>query len=117
MIFNRLCISCSNRQWELQRGRNSRGSKPRLVLEPARIGLVINPGIADEIVVDVAEPMARDTTELAIGALRVVDGAVAVTRPRGGAAISLAELARRHGPKRKPRRPMPRRHVVPRVAA
>jgi hypothetical protein len=111
MISGRLCISCSNRAWELRRGRNSRGTKPRLVLEPKRIGLVINPGGPNEIALDVAEPFARDSIELVIGSMRVVDGGVATTRPRGGHA--LAELARRHGPKRKPLRPMPRRHVVP----
>jgi hypothetical protein len=106
MISGRLCINCSNRAWELRRGRNSRGTKPRLVLDPKRIGLVINPGAAGEVAFDIAEPMARDSIELAIGALRVVDGGVAITQPRGGPALTLAELARRHGKKPTPKPPL-----------
>jgi hypothetical protein len=100
-----ICPSCYNRARELRIGRNSKGRPPRkLRLVPARIGLVIDPGGAGERYVEVAEAAARDTIELAIAALRVVDGAVAITRPRGGEAITIAELARRHGHGRHSRR-------------
>jgi hypothetical protein len=109
------CVSCYNRQREFISGRNAKGTPPSIVLKPARIGLVINPGEAGEVVIDVAEVAVLDSVELAVAAMRVVDGAVVFTRPRGGAAIDLAELRRRHGTKRPPRKPMPRRRVMPRT--
>jgi hypothetical protein len=117
MIGNRRCVNCYNREQEFGWGRNSRGTKPRLILKPARIGLVINAGDADEIAIDIAERLTLDCVEIAIGAMRVVDGRVAITRPQGGRAIDLAELARRHGPRRPPRKPIPRRHARTRAAA
>jgi len=99
------------------KGRNGKGTMPTLRLEPARIGIVINAGEPGAIVVDVAEPAARDSIELALGAMRLVDGTVTITRPRGGAAIDLATLARRHGPKKPPRKPLPRRRGAARARA
>jgi hypothetical protein len=95
MIGNRRCINCYNREMELVRGKNSKGRPPRkLRLGPARLGLVIDPGGAGERYVELAEPAVRDNIELLVAAMRVVDGAVAITRPRGGVpSVSIAELA------------------------
>jgi hypothetical protein len=100
MIGNRRCINCYNREREFVSGRNSKGRPPRkLRLVPARIGLVIDPGGAGERYLELAEPAVRDMLELGIAALRVVDGAVAITRARGGEAITVADLARQFSPK------------------
>jgi hypothetical protein len=113
MIGALRCVSCYNRQREFISGRNANGTPPSIVLKPARIGLVIHPGEASEVVIDIAEVAVLDTIELAVAALRVVDGSVAFARPRSGDAIDLVELRPRHGPKRKPkpRKPMPRRRA------
>jgi hypothetical protein len=95
MIGNRRCINCFNREREWRIGRNSKGRPPRkLRLVPARLGLVLDPGGAGERYLEIAEPAVRDVVELAIAALRVVDGAVAFCRPREDApAMTIAELA------------------------
>jgi hypothetical protein len=50
---------------------------------------------AAERYLEIAEPAVRDTIELAVVGLRVVDDDVAFCRPRGGsAAITVGELAR-----------------------
>jgi hypothetical protein len=71
------------------------GQAAALILTPARIGIIIDHVDGRIVVLDVVEPAARDNLEL----VRVVDGAVMITRPRGGAAMDLAELRRRHGPR------------------
>jgi hypothetical protein len=100
IIGGTLCPSCWNRARELRIGRNSKGRPPRkLRLVPARLGLVIDPAGAGERCSELAEPAVRDMLELGIAALRVVDGAVAITRARGGEAITVADLARQFSPK------------------
>jgi hypothetical protein len=100
IIGGTLCPSCWNRARELRIGRNSKGRPPRkLRLVPARLGLVIDPAGAGERYLELAEPAVRDMLELGIAALRVVDGAVAITRARGGEAITVADLARQFSPK------------------
>lgn len=95
MIGRRVCISCYNRQREFFSGRNAKGGRPRLVLEPVRIGVIVDPGGVGERYIEIAEPAVRDTIELAVGALRVVDGAVAITRPRGDVPpMTISELTR-----------------------
>jgi hypothetical protein len=95
------CPSCYNRARELRVGRNSKGHAPKkLRLVPARIGLVIDPGGAGERYIEIAEPAVRDSIEVAVAALRVVDGAVAITRPRGDVPpMTITELARMFGAK------------------
>jgi hypothetical protein len=96
MIHGRRCVNCYNREREWRIGRNSKGRPPRkLRLVPARLGLVLDPGGAGERYIELAESAVRDVVELAIAALRVVDGAIAFCRPRGDVpAMTITELAR-----------------------
>jgi hypothetical protein len=118
MIAGRRCVSCYNREIEFVRGSNRRGSTPALRLADHRIGVVVDAGGDAEEYVELAEPASLDALELAVGALRVVAGGIAIVPARGADAIGLADLARRYGRgRRKPKptrhKPMRRRHVMP----
>jgi hypothetical protein len=94
MIGNRLCISCSNREWEVRRGRNAKGSRPTISLPERRVGVIIDvdrPG--EQRRIDVVAEHAIDVAEIMAQILRVAVGKVAFTQATSGAGISLANFA------------------------
>jgi hypothetical protein len=94
MPGNRRCISCYNREREVKAGKNAKGTKPGLVLDPRRLGAILNYGAPDQRLVDLLDPLTQDTIELAVQVLRTVRGRVAFCRPRGGRqSISTIDLA------------------------
>ncbi len=94
IIHGTRCVSCYNRERELVAGRNAKGTKPTMApLLPRRVSIVLD-GKPVEVVAD----RAADTPEMMIAVMRVVPGRLIFTRARGGEAISLAEMIRRHRP-------------------
>jgi len=114
MIGNRLCISCSNREWEVRRGRNAKGSRPTISLPERRVGLIIDvdrPG--EERRIDVVAEHAIDLAELMVAILRIAVGKVAFAQATNGAAISLANFtAFMHGRLPPPTKPKPPRRLL-----
>jgi hypothetical protein len=94
MIGGRSCVSDWNREREVRIGKNGKGSKPTLVLEPRRLGVVIGYGEANQRYVEVRDDLTRDTVELALQILATVSGRVAFCKPRGGPSISTTDLSR-----------------------
>ena len=89
MIGNRLCVSCSNRQWEYRRGRNGKGTKPTIFLPERRVGVIVDvdkPGESWR--VDVADEFTHDMVELVTQILRIAVGRVAFTAP-GEASVTV----------------------------
>lgn len=64
MIGGMRCVSCCNRTREFVSGRDAKGAVPTVVLRPARIGIVINPGDTGEVVIDIAAPGFREEAEV-----------------------------------------------------
>lgn len=95
-IAGRLCISCTNRQYECIKGRNSKGSKPALKLEPRRVSVIVGYGCAEQRCIELRDNLTKNQMELVIQALRVLPGRAAFARPRGRPPISTAELAKQH---------------------
>jgi len=90
MVGGRLCVSCHNRQWEFRRGRNGKGTPPRVFLPERRVGVIVDvdkPCEARRI--DVAAEHAIDVVEIMAQVLRVAVGKVAFTSPTYGASITL----------------------------
>jgi hypothetical protein len=100
MIGGRLDVSCWNREREVRVGKNGKGTKPTVVLEPRRLGVVLGYGDADQRHVEVGDDLTRDTVELALQVLATVSGRVAFCKPNGGRAISTIELAPERSPAR-----------------
>ena len=74
------CVSCYNREAELLKGRNGKGTKPTMApLLPRRLTVVVD-GNATE----VRSERTRDTAEIALAILRVVPGRVVFTRAGAG---------------------------------
>jgi hypothetical protein len=103
MIAGRLCVSCSNRQAEFRKGRNSKGSKPALKLEPRRVTIIAGYGGADQRCIDVRDDLTKDGVELLVQVLRVLPGRLAFCRPRGRPTILMAQLAKQHAAEPQPR--------------
>jgi hypothetical protein len=98
MISNRLGISSYNRAREVALGRNSKNTRPMLILEPRRLGVIVGYGSPEQRYVELRDDITLDTLELAVQTLRVANGRVAFCRPRGGPSISTADLARQMAP-------------------
>jgi hypothetical protein len=97
MIGNRLGISSFNRNLEFLKGVNGKHNTPTFRFDPRRLGVIVGYGSPDQRYVELRDDLTRDTIELAVQTLRVAIGRVAFCRPRGGPAISTAELARQMG--------------------
>jgi hypothetical protein len=95
MIANRLCVSCYNREFEVRRGRNAKGTKPTISLAERRIGVLIDidkPGECWR--VDVVGELAVDMVEMIAQILRVAVGRVAFTAPgKASITVKLHEFA------------------------
>lgn len=67
LIHGMHCVSCYNRQREVIRGRNAKGTAPSRLspLAPRRIWF-----LAGSVMTSIASPLTVDTTELVIAALR-----------------------------------------------
>jgi hypothetical protein len=104
LIGNRLGIGAYNREREVKIGRNAKNTRPQLVLEPRRLGVILKYGSPDRRLVDPRDELTAVTIELAVQTLRVATGRIAFRRPRGGPAISTADLARQMAPERSPSR-------------
>jgi Zn finger protein HypA/HybF involved in hydrogenase expression len=76
VIQNRLCVSCWNREREVRVGRNGKGGKPRLVLEPVVMAVV-----SSDAVRTIEAPMMSGMIEAMIAAARSATGPVAFGRP------------------------------------
>jgi hypothetical protein len=100
MIGRRLCVSDYNREREVKIGLNAKKTRPQLVLEPRRLGVVLGYGDADQRYVEVRDEFTRDGVELALQVLATVSGRVAFCKPHGGRAISTIELAPERSPAR-----------------
>src|ERR1700730_307203 len=103
LIGNRLGVGAYNRQREWVLGKNAKGTRPQLVLESRRLGLIVGYGEENQRYVEIRDDITADTLEIALiafQALRVVHGRVAFCRPRGGPAISTDDLARQKSPER-----------------
>jgi hypothetical protein len=96
MIAGRLCISCQNRAYEYRKGRNGKGSRPALTLDPRRVGVVVGYGGTEQRYVELRDDLTKDQLELVVQALRITPGRIAFQRPRGRPPISTAELAEQH---------------------
>jgi hypothetical protein len=100
MIWDRLCVSCQNRSYEVTKGRNAKGTPPKLQLEPRRLGVVIDHGAAGARYIELLEPATVDMAEVALAALRVSGLPLAFCRPRGEVPpMTILELARMFGAK------------------
>jgi hypothetical protein len=105
MIGGRLCVSCWNREREVKIGRNAKNTRPQLVLEPRRLGVVIGYGDTDQQYFEVRDDHTRDDVEMPLHVLSTVPGRVAFCRARGGRpAISTMDLASKKGIGREPPR-------------
>lgn len=93
MIGDRIGVSAFNRQAEVKRGYNAKGTKPLLRLEARRIGVVVNYGTPEARYVEVRDELTRDVIELVIQTLRTIPGRLAFARPRGIASMTTAEMA------------------------
>jgi hypothetical protein len=94
LIWNRLGVSAYNRQIEVQKGANGKGTAPTLRLDARRIGIAVDYGGADQRYVEIRDSLTADALELALQALRVVPGRVAIHRAIGRQPITTEELAR-----------------------
>ena len=93
MIGDRLCVSCSNREWEHRRGRNAKGSRPTISLPERRVGVIVDvdkPG--EQRRIDVVAEHAIDVAEVMAQILRVAVGKVAFVAPTYGPSMSLANF-------------------------
>jgi hypothetical protein len=98
MIRGELCISCYNRQREFKVGRDRKGMVPQFRFDRRAIGVILEPGTANERCVKVAEDFTASREELITGCLRVIVGEAAFGRARGtGPVLSVAELAAMFG--------------------
>jgi len=89
MIGNRLCISCSNREWEVRRGRNGKGTPPKLFLPERRVGVVMDTDKPDERWhVDVSDEFTFDMVEIMTQILKIAVGRVAFVAP-GSASVAV----------------------------
>jgi hypothetical protein len=121
LIGNRLGISAWNREREVRIGRNAKNTRPQLVLEPRRLGVIVSFGSPDQRHVELRDELTADTLELAVQVLRVATGRIAFCRPRGGPSITTADLARQMGVGREmargiiahPVKPRPRHRLAP----
>jgi hypothetical protein len=92
MIGGTRCISDYNREREFRVGKNAKGTRPTLKLEPRRLGVIVNYGDPDARYVELRAELSRDTTELALSALRVASGRVAFCRALGRPATATADF-------------------------
>jgi hypothetical protein len=97
LIGNRLGISSYNRAREVRIGLNAKKTRPQLVLDPRRLGVIVGYGSPDQRYIEIRDDLTADTIELAVQTLRVATGRIAFSRPRGGPAISTADLSREMG--------------------
>jgi hypothetical protein len=104
MIGGRLDVSCWNRQREVRIGKNAKNTRPQLVLEPRRLGILLAYGSTDQRYVELRDDLTRDTVEMALQILATVSGRVAFCKPRGGSSITTGDLAREMAPTRSPAR-------------
>jgi hypothetical protein len=104
MIGGRLCVSDYNRAREFKIGKNAKNTKPQLVLESRRLGVILAYGDADQRYVELRDDLTRDTVEMALQVLATVSGRVAFCKPRGGSSITTGDLAREMAPERSPSR-------------
>ena len=82
MIGGRLCVSCHNREWEFRRGRNAKGTPPRILLTERRIGVILDADASDEHRrIDVVAKVSLDLVEVVAQVLRVAVGKVAFVAP------------------------------------
>jgi hypothetical protein len=67
LIHGMHCVSCYNRQREVIRGKNAKGTAPTRIapLQPRRIWF-----LAGRVLTTLASPLTMDTTELVVAALR-----------------------------------------------
>ncbi|WP_431860191.1 hypothetical protein [Azospirillum sp.] len=79
LIKGRLCVSCYNREREVERGRNAKGTTPRLGARLHREVLAVNDGTA--VRVEVFEHVTSRVEALITVAKRAT-GAVVFSRPR-----------------------------------
>jgi hypothetical protein len=105
---NRLGINAYNRERKFVVGKNAKGSAPDIQHHPRRIGVIVHHGEPHREYVEIRDDPTADSLELIIQSLRTIPGRLALCRPRGLAPITTAELARRQGPKKKPRKPIPK---------
>jgi hypothetical protein len=91
IIGNRRCVSCANRDYEVAKGKNAKGTAPLLRLDPRRLGVMV-----DGVRVDLRDTMTIDMVEMVIQTLRTVPGKLVFARGRLGPTITAAALAARY---------------------
>jgi hypothetical protein len=96
MIAGMRCISCQNREYEFKKGKNAKGSKPALTLEPRRLGVIAGYGEPDAKFIELRAEHTKDAIELALVALRAAAGRSAfcraMRRPATAAADFVAQM-------------------------
>lgn len=72
IIYGRLCVSCANRQYEFEKGRNARGNKPIRCPSLHRIAILVREG----------EKPAREQQFTAVDMLEVMLSAIKTSKDR-----------------------------------
>jgi hypothetical protein len=104
MIGGRLCVSCYNREREFKIGRNAKGTKPSIALQPRRLGVILGYGDAAQRYVELRDEFTNDNVEMVLAVLGAVPGRISFCRPSGGKSISTADIAWEMGVGREPSR-------------
>lgn len=75
IIHKRLCVSCVNRQYEIEKGRNARGNKPTQCPELKNIAVLVR---NDDKPAKPLEFIAENTLEAVLSAIKTSNGQVIV---------------------------------------
>lgn len=96
IIAGTRCVSCANRDYEFVKKKDAKGHVPGFVFHPRRLGLITDYGGSTQSYVELRSEHTRSAVELALAALRVVPGRMALCRPLGRSVVDAADLVAQH---------------------